>query len=83
VKNADSKFLEFHEAFRICYHENIIITREIVDKSQFIIQINYNGRIKKGIERYNPTKDRKKVNAKIAELYEKIARQILSRSQNV
>lgn len=83
MKNADSEFLEFHQAFRICYHENIIITREIVDKSQFIIQINYNGRIKKGIERYNPIKDKKQVNDKIAELYEKIARQILSRSKNI
>jgi len=79
VINADSKYISFYEATKICFDNNVKVTREIVSLHEFIIQVNYDGRIKKGTERYHWKKDQEVMDKKIKELYDTLARKILSR----
>jgi hypothetical protein len=79
MKSADSKYISFVEATQLCFANNIKVTREIVSKTEFIIQINYNGRIKNGTERYKWDRDKNLMDEKIKQIYDTIARQILSR----
>lgn len=63
----------------ICLKENIKIYPIIYDKNNFKIEINYDGRIKKGKDLYRNTTDQKKMQKKIIELYHEIAEKIQNR----
>lgn len=78
MKNANSDFLSISEACKICFSKNIKVTREIANKQEFIIVVDYDGRKKVGTERYHITRDKEKLDDKIRELYVTIAKQIQS-----
>ena len=63
----------------ICLKENIKIYPIIYDKNNFKIEINYDGRIKKGKDLYRNITDQKKMQKKIIELYHEIAEKIQNR----
>ncbi len=69
---------EIHLYMGMCFKENIKIYPIVYDRNSFKIEINYDGRIKTGKEKYKTT-DQKKMQKRIIELYYEIGDKIQSR----
>lgn len=67
------------EACSVCFKKNIKIYRVPINTTQFIIELNYDGRIKRGTETYDAKKDQQKMSDVIRKMYVTIALSIQSK----
>jgi len=79
MKNVDSDYMSFVDATRICFKERVFIYRVPISNDSMKIEIDYKGKKKLGTEIYNWKTDQDKMDNKIKELYETIAKQIQNR----
>jgi len=79
MKNVDSDYMSFVDATRICFKERVFIYRVPISNDSMKIEIDYKGKKKLGTEIYRWKTDQDKMDNKIKELYETIAKQIQNR----
>lgn len=79
MRDASLPYMTISEACSVCFKNNIKIYRVPINTTQFIIELNYDGRIKRGTETYSATKDQQKMSDVIRRMYVTIASSILSK----
>jgi|SaaInlV_120m_DNA_3_1039746.scaffolds.fasta_scaffold59061_1 hypothetical protein len=77
-------FLEnINEILSICFKNGIKVYPVVCDKNSFFIEVDYNGRKKRGSTTYRWKTEQQAMQNKIIELYEELAKRIQSRGQDL
>lgn len=66
----------------ICIRNNVKVYPKMYDKTNLVIEVDYDGRKKEGSKLYNWKSQQKQLQEKIIELYEELAKRIQSRGKD-